>query len=85
MHGKSCLSIHNFEQSRPCGVAQSGKYLSAGRTYRFSGWLKNIGDTAVRAEIRFYATADDTFAAGPIAVLPLGEIDSDGKFHEATL
>ena len=30
VHGKSCLSIHNFEVSRACGVAQNGKYLVAG-------------------------------------------------------
>ena len=84
VHGRSCLSIHNFEASRPCGVAQSGKYLVAGRAYRFSGWLKNVGDAPVKAEIRFYATSDDTFAAEPIAVMPLGEIDSEGRYYEAT-
>ena len=77
VHGKSSLSIHNFEAFRMCGVAQSGKYLSAGRTYHFSGWLKNIGDGPVRAEIRFYPTARDTFAGEPIAVLPLGEIGGE--------
>ena len=84
VHGKSCLSIHNFEVSRPCGVAQSGKYLTAGRAYRFSGWLKNVGGAPVRAEVRFYATSKDTFAAAPIAVLPLGEILDEGRYYEAT-
>ncbi len=83
VHGKSCLSIHNFEASRPCGVAQSGKYLVAGQSYRFSGWLKNVGEGPVRAELRFYATAKDTFAAEPIAVLPLGESSREGGFCEA--
>ena len=83
VHGTSCLSIHNFEASRPCGVAQSGKYLLAGRSYRFSGWLKNVGEESVRAEIRFYATAADTFANEPIAALPLGEIPREGAFLEA--
>ena len=83
VHGESCLSIHNFEASRACGVAQSGKYLTAGRAYRFSGWLKNVGGGPVRAEIRFYATAEDTFAGEPIAVLPLGEISGAGGYYEA--
>lgn len=83
VHGRSCLSIHNFEAFRPCGVAQSGKYLVAGQVYRFSGWLKNAGDAPVRAEIRFYATSKDTFAAEPIAVLPLGEVSPDGAYREA--
>ena len=77
IHGKNCLSIHNFEAWRMCGVAQSGKYLKAGETYRFNGYLKNAGEGAVKAEIRFYATAEDTFAQEPIAVLPLGEIGGD--------
>ena len=83
VHGKSCLSIHNFEAWRACGVAQNGKYLTAGRSYRFSGWLRNVGRGPVRAEIRFYATAEDTFADEPIAVLPLGEIAEVGGYYEA--
>ena len=85
VHGKHCLSIHNFEAFRMCGVAQSGKYLVAGRAYRFSGWLRNIGETPVRAEIRFYATSEDTFAGNPIAILPLGDISAEGNCCEATL
>ena len=83
VHGKSCLSIHNFEAHRLCGVAQSGKYLTAGRAYCFSGWLKNEGGAPVQAEVRFYAASGDTFAAEPIAVLPLGGIDPEGKYYEA--
>lgn len=83
VHGESCLSIHNFERERPCGVAQNGKYLTAGQSYRFSGWLKNVGEPPVRAELRFYATAKDTFAAAPIAVLPLGEVSREGRYCEA--
>ncbi|MBE5807872.1 MAG: hypothetical protein E7317_05985 [Clostridiales bacterium] len=83
VHGKSCLSIHNFEVSRPCGVAQNGKYLEAGRTYRFSGWLKNTGGGEVQAEIRFYRTEKDTFAGEPLAVLPLGAVGAEGRYHEA--
>ena len=83
VHGQSCLSIHNFERERPCGVAQSGKYLAAGNAYRFSGWLKNVGDGPVTAELRFYATGEDTFASEPVAVLALGEISREGAFYEA--
>lgn len=83
VHGKSCLSIHNFEISRACGVAQNGKYLVVGQSYRFSGWLKNICDEPVQAELRFYATARDTFAADPIAVLPLDEVPREGAYLEA--
>ena len=85
VHGESCLSVHNFEASRSCGVAQGGKYLTAGRSYRFTGWLKNVGEAPVRAEIRFYATSRDTFAAEPFAVLPLGEVSPDGATCEAVL
>ena len=83
VHGKSCLSIHNFEVSRACGVAQNGKYLVAGQSYRFSGWLKNICDEPVQAELRFYATARDTFAADPIALLPLDDVPREGAYLEA--
>lgn len=83
VHGKHCLCIHNFEALRRCGVAQNGKYITAGRSYRFSGWLKNIDESPVQAEIRFYATTGDTFATDPIAVLPLGEIAEGGQYYES--
>lgn len=82
VHGKSCLSIHNFESERMCGVAQGSKYLTAGRKYAFSGYLKNVGGTKVNAEIRFYPEGKNPFALEPIAVLPLGEITDEGKYYE---
>lgn len=84
-HGKSSLSVHNFEAERMCGVAQNGKYLRQGQQYDFSGYLRNAGDRAVRAEIRFYPTCEDTFAGEPIAILPLGDIDGQGRYYRATL
>ncbi len=53
IHGKHCLQIHNFEPERMCGVAQSSKFLRRGEKYHWRGWLKNIGESPVQAEIRF--------------------------------
>lgn len=83
-HGKSSLSIHNFEAERMCGVAQSGKYLRSKHSYRFSGYLKNAGGQPVNAELRFYPTGESTFARDPIAVLPLGVISPQGAYYETT-
>lgn len=85
VHGKSSLSIHNFEAERMCGVAQNGKYLRPGQQYDFSGYLMNLGEQSVRAEVRFYPTHEDTFSQAPIAVLPLGEISKEGRYYSATL
>lgn len=82
VHGKSCLSIHNFESRRMCGVAQGGKFLKAGRSYRFTGYLKNVCSQAVQAEVRFYPDGKNPFGLEPIAVFPLGEISPEGSVHE---
>jgi alpha-N-arabinofuranosidase len=83
VHGKSSLSIHNFEAQRMCGVAQNGKYLRTGQRYSFSGYLKNMNTGTVKAEIRFYPTCENSFAQTPIAVIPLGEVSAEGAYHEA--
>ena len=82
IHGSHCLQIHNFEEKRSCGVAQDGKLLKSGERYRFRGYLQSVGDGAVQAEIRFYATERIDFSA-PIAVIPLGEILPEGRIYEA--
>ncbi len=82
IHGRHCLSIHNFEQTRYCGVAQDGKFLKSGERYHFRGYLQSAGEGPADAEIRFYATEGIDFA-NPLAVLPLGAIPRDGRIFEA--
>ena len=82
IHGTHCLSIDNFEDTRYCGVAQDGKFLKSGERYFFRGYLQSVGQCAVDAEIRFYATEGLDFAS-PFAVIPLGEISTDGRIYEA--
>ena len=84
IHGTHCLQIHNFEPARMCGVAQSSKFLRRGETYRWRGWLKNVGETSVHAEIRFYPAGPNAFRKEPLAVLPLGEISRDGEIYQET-
>ena len=85
IHGKHCLQIYNFEPERMCGVAQSSKYLRCGEKYNWRGWLKNIGNHPVHAEIRFYPAGINAFHQEPIAVLPLGELSRDGQIYSAVL
>lgn len=83
IHGKHCLQIHNFEPERMCGVAQSSKFLRRGETYHWRGWLKNMGDSSVQAEIRFYPAGGNAFQQEPLAVLPLGGLSRDWQVHSA--
>lgn len=85
IHGKHCLQIHNFEPERMCGVAQSSKFLRRGEKYHWRGWLKNIGESPVQAEIRFYPAGVNAFRQEPIAVLPLGALSRDGQIYSAVL
>lgn len=82
VHGESYLEIDNFDYVW-CGVAQNGKLLKKGETYDFRGYLKNIGENAAEAEVRFYATTDMINWEDPIAVLPLGEISKEGGTYRA--
>lgn len=84
VHGETALEINNFDE-RPCGLAQNGKLLKKGAEYTFSGYLKNLGDKPVTAELRFYETTDPmNWWQEPIVCLPLGEISTEGGYKEAT-
>ncbi len=81
IHGRHCLKIHNFEESRACGVAQDGVRLQPSTRYLFRGFLQSLSDYPAEAEIRFYATNELDFSK-PLAVLPLGQVPRKGRKYE---
>jgi len=84
VHGDTALTIDNFDE-RPCGLAQNGKLIRKGAEYHFTGYMKNIGDTAVTAEIRFYETTDPMrWFAEPVFAIDLGEIPAEGRWVDET-
>lgn len=55
-HGEQSIQIVNRELIKWGGLAQEGKFLRKGESYRFSGQLRS--DDADNAEIRLYRTGD---------------------------
>jgi alpha-L-arabinofuranosidase len=53
-HGLQAVRVVNEEASYQGGLAQEGKYLRKGETYRFRGMLRSDGKKAPAAEIRLY-------------------------------
>jgi alpha-N-arabinofuranosidase len=80
IHGKHCLCVHNFEDDRWCGVAQSGKYMREGESYHFRGWFR--AEEKSKAEIRFYRTEKKIDWENPLAVIPLDAAGSDWTLVE---
>jgi len=69
-HGKQCIQITNNESVKWGGMAQGGKLLKKGKTYKFRGLLKKIKGSGI-AEIRIYPKNNWIF---PITVIPLKTI-----------
>jgi alpha-L-arabinofuranosidase len=74
------VRLVNAEGSQWGALAQEGKYLRKGETYRFQGLLRSEGET-IGAEIRFYLRGRWEH---PIAVLPLPGIGRDYVQKSAT-
>jgi alpha-L-arabinofuranosidase len=79
-HGIQAVRLVNEDTSEWGALAQDGKYLRRGETYRFRGLLRSEG-RPVGAEIRFYPRGN---WERPIAVLPLPGIGSDYVQKSAT-
>lgn len=79
-HGVSCLTLTNRETDKWGGLAQEGKYLKKGQSYRFRGMLKSEGGI-LNAEVRIYPEKNWD---KPLAVVPLKKITSAFSEHEAT-
>jgi len=80
IHGKSFLCVNNFETDRWCGVAQNGKYMRAGKSYRFRGWIK--AEQKGEADLRFYKTEKSIDWDNPVNTIVLGAIDSEWTLFE---
>ena len=81
IHGSHCLTLHNYEEDRWCGVAQNGKYLRKG-TYRFRGYFQLLSGSG-DAEIRLYPGRDVIDWSEPLITVPLGKADPAGSILEA--
>lgn len=82
VHGKHCLIIDNYDE-RMAGVAQDGKYLRAGETYRFTGYFQKLAGDGVGLELRLYETASSD--AEPLCQAALAEPEAEGGWREAIL
>lgn len=82
VHGKHCLVIDNFDD-RFAGVAQDGKFLRRGETYRFSGYVQKQAGEAVQVELRMYETARLEEGEALVRV-PLSPITPEENWVEAT-
>lgn len=82
VHGKHCLIIDNYDE-RMTGVAQDGKYLRAGETYRFTGYFQKLAGDGVGLELRLYETASSD--AEPLCQAALAEPEAEGGWREAVL
>ena len=80
IHGRHCLWVHNFEEERCCGVAQNGKYMRKGESYRFRGLLR--AEREAKAEIRFYNTKKKINWESPLVVIPLDAIGPEWTLFE---
>ena len=70
VHGIGAVRLINEEPAEWGALAQEGKYLRRGETYRFRGFLRSAG-APVEAEIRLYPRGQ---WQKPIAVMKLGRI-----------
>lgn len=82
IHGECCLIINNYD-SRAAGVAQDGKFLRAGESYRFSGYFQKLAGESVQLELCLYDTSD--LHGEPILRATLPEAAKEGGWLEAVL
>lgn len=78
-HGMQAIRLVNEESAEWGALAQEGKYLRKGETYRFQGLLRSEGKP-VDAELRFYPRGE---WKRPIAVLPLAGIGAEFALKSA--
>lgn len=76
VHGDHCLVIDNFDD-RFAGVAQDGKYLRKGESYRFSGYLQLLEGHDTQAELRMYETSRSA-GDDPLVCVALPSISREG-------
>lgn len=82
IHGESCLIINNYD-TRFAGIAQDGKFLRAGESYRFSGYFQKLAGESIQLEVCLYETAN--LDGELLLQVTLPEIAEEGTWLEVTL
>lgn len=82
IHGESCLVINNYD-TRSAGVAQDGKYLRAGESYRFSGYFQKLAGESVQMKVCLYETAN--LEGEPVFQATLPQAAEEGRWLEVVL
>ena len=78
MHGETFLRIENNGKHIKSGLGQMGKYFMEGKSYKFSGYFKNVKN-AGNAVVEFYPEGD---WENPLLTFALDEIGDDFTFKE---